>query len=153
MFHSRSCLFPRRHPPLLIQYRNVHNIDNDSEETSNITILFRSKLYDCAHTPIYLVPDRLRKPTTTEEGLKSFPVRRNNRPLGLDSIPMELLDPSPPTVAFKLATFINHFAATATRLVLRSLNHGVVLALPKPNKPHGNDSRLRPITYLNTTGE
>lgn len=98
-------------PPLLIHNRNVHNIDNGSEETSNITILFRSKLYDCAHTPIYLIPYRLRNPITTKEGLKRFTVRRNYPPLGTDHIPMELLNRSPPAVAFKLATSINHFVA------------------------------------------
>nr|CCA18131.1 AlNc14C45G3687 [Albugo laibachii Nc14] len=151
MFHVLRKLLPRHHQSLIIHDRHGHIIGSDSKITDIITDYFKSQFNDSAHAPVPLTPYLVRHPITPVEVQTTLSSLKNTRAPGPDHISGENLKRRPPQVRSHLAPLINRAVNTATESFSQYLNHGVVIALSKPNKPRGPCTSLRPITLLTTT--
>ena len=90
-------------------------------------------------------------PITADEITQAFRSLKTNRAPGVDQVPAELLKYSPPVVDDLFADAINRHAQNPTPSMCASLNHGLIITVPEPNKPSGSCANLRPITLLSTT--
>ena len=73
---------------------------------------------------------------------------KNNRSPGIDDITAEHLKNGPDLVYEKIATLLNHTAATGD--FPKELNCGVLIPLQKPGKKKGPPANLRPVILLST---
>lgn len=86
-------------------------------------------------------------PITTDEVAAAFRRHNNGRASGPDDIPAELLKYGSSVLAPHVADIINASFAQGQPL---PLGEGTPSSLPKPNKPQGLCSSLRPIVLLNS---
>ncbi|GMF35540.1 unnamed protein product [Phytophthora fragariaefolia] len=98
-----------------------------------------------------VAPDREPKPLfsliTPDEVGAAFRRLNNGRASGTDDIPAEILKYGAPVLAPRFAELINTSFEQGLPL---ALGEDTLLCLPKPNKPRGQCSSLRPIVLLNT---
>ncbi|CCI10474.1 unnamed protein product [Albugo candida] len=93
----------------------------------------------------------MESPITAEEVTQALRSLKYNRAPGADHIPAELLKYNPPVVSDLLARAINVIFRTSLHPCAKALINGVVITVPKPNRPTGSCANLRPITRLSTT--
>ncbi len=89
----------------------------------------------------------LNKPITITEVTQALKKMRNGRAVGPDGIPGELLKYGPETLHASIADILNQMFEEGEQL---DLGRGTLIVLPKPGKPVGLLSSLRPIVLLNT---
>ncbi|KAJ8524821.1 hypothetical protein ON010_g16295 [Phytophthora cinnamomi] len=108
---------------------------------------FQEQFADPTRTPV--APDGLARPLdnpiSADELERAFKRLHNRRALGPDDIPAELLKYGATTLAQPLADILNHGFSTGNNI---HLGDGILLGLPKPNKPVGQCASLRPIVLL-----
>nr|CCA27271.1 endonucleasereverse transcriptase putative [Albugo laibachii Nc14] len=151
MYQIVRRLMPRKWFTIYIRDQDGRVIGN-SRETAQVITYFLSAQFHKPH--LSDVPVRrysMTSPITADEITQAFRSLKTNRAPGADQVPAELLKYSPPEVADLLAEAINRHAQNPTPFMCARLNHGVIITVPKPNKPPGSCANLRPITLLNTT--
>lgn len=89
----------------------------------------------------------LKSPITTHEVFSAVKKLRNNRAAGPDAIPGELLKYGTESLNTIIADTLNQVFEKGEDI---ELGTGTLIVLPKPGKPAGLLSRLRPIVLLNT---
>ena len=91
-----------------------------------------------------------------EEIVEAIKKLKNARACGPDEVPAEFLKTSPASLPTLMAQALNNALSRDTgdphaiREVARYLGSGLLIPLPKPGKPIGPPSSLRPIMLLNT---
>ncbi|OWZ09125.1 RxLR effector protein [Phytophthora megakarya] len=122
---------------------------NRKETGATIKKHFQDQFSDPTRTPV--VDDGLKcpltNPITANELERAFRRLRNGRATGPDSVPAELLKYGSEFLAQPLADIINQGLTTGDNI---HLGDGILLGLPKPNKPVGQCASLRPIVLLNS---
>ena len=83
---------------------------------------------------------------TSSEIRKAVWTLENNKSPGMDQINIELIKYSPEVVYEEIADTYNNIAATGKHP--NEITHEILRALPKPGKPEGPTSNLRPIILL-----
>ncbi|UIZ22878.1 hypothetical protein KXD40_003787 [Peronospora effusa] len=149
MFKATRALFRRRLPSLSLQDSTGNYILSRQEASIQIKQHFQDQFFDRTRTPVADdgVKQPLNNPITAFELECAFLRLRNGRTTGPDSIPAELLKYGSELLAQPLADIINHELATEDNI---HLGDGILLGLPKLNKPAGQCASLRPIVLLNS---
>ena len=93
-------------------------------------------------------PRPLQYPITASEVEHAMNRLNNNRASGSDELPGELLKHGSNVIAKPIADIFNR--AITDQEVLSQIGHGIIILLPKPGKPIGAMTSLRPIVLLNT---
>ena len=93
-------------------------------------------------------PSPLQYPITALEVEHAMNRLNNNRASGSDELPGELLKHGSNVIAKPIADIFNR--AITDQEVLSQIGHGILILLPKPGKPVGAMTSLRPIVLLNT---
>ena len=93
-------------------------------------------------------PRPLQYPITASEVEHAMNRLNNNRASGSDELPGELLKHGSNVIAKPIADIVNR--AITDQEVLSQIGHGIIILLPKPGKPVGAMTSLRPIVLLNT---
>ena len=93
-------------------------------------------------------PRPLQYPITASEVEHAMNRLNNNRASGSDELPGELLKHGSNVIAKPIADIFNR--AITDQEVLSQIGHGILILLPKPGKPVGAMTSLRPIVLLNT---
>ena len=151
MYHIVRRLTTRKRLALFIRDHDGRIIGN-SRETAQVITEFLSGQFHKPHlSDVSVGTYSMKSPITAEEVTQAFRSLKNNPVPGTDHIPVELLKYSPPVVSDFLARAINFYIQNPTTSMRESLNHGVFITVPKPNKPTGSCANLRPITLLSTT--
>ena len=88
-------------------------------------------------------PRPLKYPITASEVEHAMNRRNNNRASGSDELPGELLKHGSNVIAKPIADIFNR--AITDQDVLSQIGHGIIILLPKPGKPLGAMTSLRPI--------
>lgn len=88
---------------------------------------------------------------TEDEITQAFRSQIDNHALGADHVPDEVLMYSTPVVADFLTKSLNRHIQNLTPSMRGRIKHGVIITVPKPNKPTGTSANLRPINLLSTT--
>ncbi|KAG6623384.1 putative EndonucleaseReverse transcriptase [Phytophthora cinnamomi] len=109
---------------------------------------FRSLFVDSSREVIHPDSERrpLQLPIDPAELERAFRRLKNGRAAGPDAVSAELLKYGADALAQPLAELINQGFATGQHI---RLGAGLLIGLPKPNKPRGECSSLRPIVLLN----
>ena len=92
-------------------------------------------------------PRPLQYPITASEVEHAMNRLNNNRASGSDELPGELLKHGSNVIDKPIADIFNR--AITDQEVLSQIGHGILILLPKPGKPVGAMSSLRPIVLLN----
>ncbi len=92
-------------------------------------------------------PRPLNDPITESEVQHAMNRLNNNRASGSDELPGELLKYGYNVIAKPIANIFNR--AITDQQTLSQIGHGILILLPKPGKPVGAMTSLRPILLLN----
>ncbi len=92
-------------------------------------------------------PRPLNEPITESEVQHAMNRLNNNRASGSDELPGELLKYGSNVIAKPIANIFNR--AITDQQTLFQIGHGIIILLPKPGKPVGAMTSLRPIVLLN----
>ena len=93
-------------------------------------------------------PRPLQYPITASKVGQAMNRLNNNRASGSDELPGELLRHGSNVIAKPIAYIFNR--AITDQEVLSQIGHGIQILIPKPGKPVGAMTSLRPIVLLNT---
>ena len=122
----------------------IHNTEKEIEE---ITKYFENIFTQENTTPIpEIKPQKLKEPISSKEIKKALTKIKNNKSPGCDELNAELLKESPEITYQIIADILNNTAETGDKPLELSL--GLLIPLPKPNKPKGPVKNLRPIILL-----
>ena len=117
------------------------------KQTTIISEFFKSMFTDQNAKEIeHIPPAEMRLPFTEKEIKSAVKSLKNNRSPGIDEITAEHLKNGPDLVYEKIATLLNHTAATGD--FPKELNCGVLIPLQKPGKKKGPPANLRPVILL-----
>ena len=93
-------------------------------------------------------PRLLNDPITESEVEHAMNRLNNNRASGSDELPGELSKHGSNGIAKRIADIFNR--AITDQQLLSQIGHGIIILLPKPGKPVGAMTSLRPTVLLNT---
>lgn len=151
MFRAVQAIKSTKHsPPLTVHTPDGKCIGTDHGKAEAIRKWFELQFSDPNDeplTPFSGSPRPLNQPVTATEVDKALQSLHNGRASGPDSINSELLKYAASVVSSPIANIIN--SMFEQHISLDSLGKGTLIALPKPNKPPGPPSNLRPIVLLN----
>ena len=149
MFEATRALFRRRLPSLSLHDSTGGYMPSRQEAGIQIKQHFQGQFIDPMRMPVAGggVKRPLNNPITAFKLERAFRRLRNGRAMGPDSIPAELLKYGSDLLAQPLADIINHGLAAGDNI---HLGDGILLGLPKPNKPAGQCASLRPIVLINS---
>ena len=142
----------KRPPPLTVHTKDGKCIGTDQGKANAISEWFAQQFSDQSDerlNPFIGSPRPLNQPVTAAEVAKALGSLNNGRASGPDSISNELLKYAASAISTPLANIINMMFEQ--HIALDSLGKGILIALPKPRKPLGPLSSLRPIVLLNCT--
>ena len=88
----------------------------------------------------------MEKPFTVDEISKAVKKLKNGKNVGVDEIKAEMLKYGPKIIHQKIAEIFNDMARTGD--TPEEITKGILIPLPKPGKPQGLPSNLRPIILL-----
>ena len=88
----------------------------------------------------------MEKPFTVDEISKAVKKLKNGKNVGVDEIKAEMLKCGPKIIHQKIAEIFNDMARTGD--TPEEITKGILIPLPKPGKPQGLPSNLRPIILL-----
>ena len=100
-------------------------------------------------TAFTVEPRPLQYPITASEVEHAMNRLNNLRASGSDELPGELLKHGSNVIAKPIADIFNR--AITDQEVLSQIGHGILILLPKPGKPVGAMTSLRPIVLLNNS--
>lgn len=138
----------RTQPTVLLDDKGKYILDKKTTN-ARITKHFKDQFFIDSRPEIDAdtTAKALDNPITAAEFRLTLRRLNNGRASGPDDIPAELLKYGADVIASKLAALVNASFARGEPL---ELGEGVLLCLPKPNKPRGQCSSLRPIVLLNS---
>ncbi|OWY97257.1 Endonuclease Reverse transcriptase, partial [Phytophthora megakarya] len=141
LFTATRALFQKRSPLTSLLDSEGKYILSRKAAGKKIKHHFQEQFIDPHRQP---VPDDglkqpLESPIEAEELERAFKRLRNGRAAGPDAIPAELLKYGASILAQPLADIINHGLTTGDNI---HLGDGILLGLPKPNKPAGQCARV-----------
>ena len=109
--------------------------------------LFYASTTSSIHTKFPPTKRKLASPITTKEVYEATSKLRNGRAIGPDGVPAELLKYGDIPLHACMAEIYNEMFENGQEL---ELGRGTLIVLPKPGKPPGLLSSLRPIVLLTT---
>lgn len=140
-----------RTPSLCIQDQEGKFIATNRAKANAIRKWFEQRFNDPSAVPLapFVGPGQpLNQPITTLEIERAMKLLQNGRAPGPDSVNNELLKYAPGILSAPLEETIN--AIFEQHVTLEELGQGTLVALPKPGKPRGPLTSLRPIVLLNS---
>ena len=139
----------RGKPKALIVKNSANETIADPKEAAETIVKHFSNLFFDPQIEEVIESDKkpLDKPITTTEVAQALKKIRNGRAVGPDGIPGELLKYGPVTLHASIANIFNQMFEEGEQL---ELGRGTLIVLPKPGKPVGPLSSLRPIVLLTT---
>ncbi|KAE8912431.1 hypothetical protein PF003_g3837 [Phytophthora fragariae] len=149
MFEAVRAINRTRVQPLLLHDATGKYILHELTANNLVRSHFQEQLSTPTRLPIHpdLEARGLDSPITATEFTTALRRLNNRRASGPDGIPGELLKYGAEALAPHLADLVNKSFERGQPLNLRE---GTLLGLPKPNKPRGECSSLRPIVLLNS---
>ena len=149
MFQAVPLIYRKPQQPVMVHDHDQHYIDPPIEKAKRISEHFRSLLTD-DNIPALTSSSSdspLSKPITRYEVEIAIGKLKNGRAAGIDDCPNELYKYAPSTLASHLAEIYNDMVMDAKPI---TIGDGVLIPIPKPGKPAGPPSNLRPILLLTT---
>ncbi|KAL6469074.1 hypothetical protein MHYP_G00225980 [Metynnis hypsauchen] len=137
-------------PPITVIDSKGNIIGTDKRKVEIIREWFQEQFTDHEDEPLQPFigdPKPLDQPIT-EEVKKAISALKNGRAAGPDNINSELFKCSKDIVARPLAQIINK--SFEVHKPITTLGEGIMITIPKPNKPPGPPANLRPIVLLNS---
>lgn len=151
MFQAVQLLRSSTRSSVVVKDSENKIISNPLEKANAVATFFQSLLYDPTQIslPPFLGPPRpLLLPVSPAEIALSLKKMRNGRAPGPDEVPVEFYKYAGDVVPSILAKLINE---TFEKHEVIDVNSGIICPVPKPGKPKGPCSNLRPITLLNVS--
>ena len=148
----RALKSTKRPPPLTVHTPDGKCIGTDLGKAEAIRKWFQHQFTDPNDEPLLPFdssPRPLNQPITATEVEKALQSLRNGRASGPDTINNELLKYAANVISTPIANITN--LMFEQHIMLDSVGKGTLIALPKPKKPPGPPSNLRPIVLLNCT--
>ncbi|UIZ27661.1 hypothetical protein KXD40_005588 [Peronospora effusa] len=149
MFEATRALFRRRSPLTSLCDPTGKHIFSCEEAGTKIKQHFQEQFSDPTRSTV--ADDGFKRPLDSPiiayELECAFRRLRNGRATGPDCIPAELLKYGSELLAQPLADIINQGLTAGDNI---HLGDGILLGIPKPNKPSGQCASLRPIVLLNS---
>ena len=147
MFQAVRTLNRKEDNTILIHNSKGEIIHNEEEELKEITKYFENIFKkDQIHPIPEIPPQKLQEEITSREVKEAVDKLKNNKSPGCDEINAELLKNSPIIIFEHIAAILNQIAETGEKP--KELSLGLLIPLPKPNKPKGPVKNLRPIILL-----
>ena len=120
---------------------------SEKKQVKIVTDYFRSVFSKDSESEIENVkPVEMRKPFESAEIERAIKKLKNDKSPGVDEIRAEMLKHSPKIIHRRIAEIFNDMAKTGE--VPEEIILGILVPLPKPGKPRGPPSNLRPIVLL-----
>ncbi|KAL6486765.1 hypothetical protein MHYP_G00061570 [Metynnis hypsauchen] len=138
-------------PPITVIDSKGNIIGTDKRKVEIIREWFQEQFTDHEDEPLQPFignPKPLDQPITEEKVKKAISALKNGRAAGPDNINSELFKCSKDIVARPLAQIINK--SFEVHKPITTLGEGIMITIPKPNKPPGPPANLRPIVLLNS---
>ena len=149
MFKAISTLNGTIRQRITVHRADGSRIVNTQESVSEIRSHFYSQFSNSDSKAIPKHSGSLRpldQPVTSEEVEAALKRMKNGKAAGPDNIQVELLKHGGNAVFSEIADAINSSFSADTSL---DLGDGLLIPLPKPGKPAGPTTNLRPIVLLN----
>ena len=135
----------KRPSKITIHNSDGHAVHQDEEKLDILGNFFTEKYkVDNEIEPFEESPG-LSVPITTTEVSEATKKLNNNRAPGLDNIQAELIKNAHPLLFEEIGKMLNKTSATGQHI---DIGNGGLILLPKPGKPPGPVSHLRPIVLL-----
>ena len=153
MFAAVRELKTSEHHSVVVHDNEGHTIANDQEKAQVIADFFAAQFTDptliTPIPPFVGSPRPLSVPFSTDEVRQVLRKQRSGRAAGPDGIEMDLYKFGGTAVAARLAQVFN--CMFAEHRDIAAFHQGTLCPLPKPHKPKGKCSSLRPISLLTAT--
>ena len=150
MFAAVRALKKVEFQPVIVHDEYGHQIAQNRDKAQEIANFFALQLTDplivAPMSPFEGAPRPLNVPFSTGEICDVLRLQRNGRATGPDGVEMELYKFGGTCVATRIAAVFNQMFASHTDLAL--IHNGIMVPLPKPLKPKGLCSSLRPLSLL-----
>ena len=121
---------------------------NEKEQVDIITNFFRNTFSkeNIDEIEVACKPTEMKVPFTAEEVEDAAKSLKNNKSPGIDCLNAELIKYGPEEVFQEIADTLNEIAKTGESP--NELTKGILVPIPKPGKPQGPPSNLRPVILL-----
>ena len=145
MFKAVKALTHSKTNKVVIHNKNGHTVHDDKNKLQILSQHFKEKYQgDYTIDPFSANPG-LAQPITTNEVNTAIKKLNNNRAPGLDNIQAELIKNAPSLLIEEIKKMFNMTFEKGQKL---DIGNGNLILLPKPGKPPGPVSHLRPIVLL-----